>query len=431
MSLTSRTHKVENASFSKDDPQRPGMAAPDMAHPGAVLLRAKASGAPLAPTDVMQLQSSIGNRATRQFLAGASPGKPPIQRRENKTGLPDGLKAGVESISGMSLDDVSVHFNSDKPAQARARAYTQGSEIHVGPGQEGSLPHEAWHVVQQKQGRVAPTFQYKGIDINTDSTLETEADLMGAKAASLSSVAARLPSAGESLQSGQALGQTMQRKPVRQFGCFDPTPDDFADEDFDEVTLTHGGNHSKYDDVLAPSRLERAKLQGSDDQSVAEPLEVRDVDVAVNARKKLKHFGRTIHGKGSKIELATRKVQVYKIMDPTHEFYTAKASKNLRSIERSGLDPSRGGKRNLGDVDSVSDYMSRGHLYFCTEPDGCQIYADRFGLGEGNYVILKFTMPLGAEITVDPEWDGGFRTTEQIAPRNVQIHSRHEKRRRR
>ncbi|MEM7041075.1 MAG: DUF4157 domain-containing protein [Bacteroidota bacterium] len=36
----------------------------------------------------------------------------------------------------------------------QAHAYDQGTDIHIGPGQEKHLPHEAWHVVQQKQGRV-------------------------------------------------------------------------------------------------------------------------------------------------------------------------------------------------------------------------------------------------------------------------------------
>ncbi len=100
----------------------------------------------------------------------------------NRTGLPDSLKSGVEAMSGLSMDDVRVHYNSDKPAQLQAHAYTQGSDIHVAPGQEKHLAHEAWHVVQQKQGRVTPTFQMKaGIGINDDRTLESEADAMGAK----------------------------------------------------------------------------------------------------------------------------------------------------------------------------------------------------------------------------------------------------------
>jgi hypothetical protein len=107
-----------------------------------------------------------------------------VAQREpaNRTGLPDSLKSGVEAMSGLSMDDVRVHYNSDKPAQLQAHAYTQGSDIHVAPGQEQHLAHEAWHVVQQKQGRVAPTAQLKGVALNDDDSLEKEADLMGARA---------------------------------------------------------------------------------------------------------------------------------------------------------------------------------------------------------------------------------------------------------
>ncbi len=79
----------------------------------------------------------------------------------NNTGLPDTLKTGMEGLSGLSLDDVKVHYNSPKPAAIQAHAYAQGTDIHMAPGQEKHLPHEAWHVVQQKQGRVRPTMQLK------------------------------------------------------------------------------------------------------------------------------------------------------------------------------------------------------------------------------------------------------------------------------
>lgn len=108
--------------------------------------------------------------------------EPPTQRAENTTGLPDTLKAGIEHLSGMSMDDVQVHYNSSKPAQVQALAYTQGAEIHVGAGQEKHLPHEAWHVVQQMQGRVSPTMQTQRGTINDDPRLEREATLMGEKA---------------------------------------------------------------------------------------------------------------------------------------------------------------------------------------------------------------------------------------------------------
>lgn len=96
----------------------------------------------------------------------------------NNTGLPDKLKTDVENLSGYSMDDVRVHYNSPKPAQLQALAYTQGTDIHVGPGQEKHLPHEAWHVVQQKQGRVQPTMQLRGVNVNDNEGLEKEADMM-------------------------------------------------------------------------------------------------------------------------------------------------------------------------------------------------------------------------------------------------------------
>ena len=60
----------------------------------------------------------------------------PPEDKPNNTGLPDNLKAGVESLSGLSLDNVKVHYNSSEPAQLNAHAYAQGTDIHLGPGQE-------------------------------------------------------------------------------------------------------------------------------------------------------------------------------------------------------------------------------------------------------------------------------------------------------
>ncbi|MEL6127504.1 MAG: DUF4157 domain-containing protein, partial [Pseudomonadota bacterium] len=63
----------------------------------------------------------------------------PVQRAENaapnNTGMPDGLKSGIEGLSGMDLSDVRVHRDSPAPAQVNALAYAQGSNIHLGPGQ--------------------------------------------------------------------------------------------------------------------------------------------------------------------------------------------------------------------------------------------------------------------------------------------------------
>lgn len=109
-------------------------------------------------------------------------GKMAAPAPKNETGLPDDLKAGVENLSGFSLDDVRVHYNSSKPATVQALAYTQGTDIHVAPGQEKHLPHEAWHVAQQMAGRVSPTTSVNGMPVNDNAALEHEADVMGTKA---------------------------------------------------------------------------------------------------------------------------------------------------------------------------------------------------------------------------------------------------------
>jgi hypothetical protein len=112
-----------------------------------------------------------------QLQSTAKPGK--------SNGLPAQLRAGIEALSGMDMSHVQVHRNSAKPAQLNAMAYAQGNQIHLGPGQEKHLPHEAWHVVQQAQGRVAPTMQMAGAAVNDNPALEREADVMGAKALGL------------------------------------------------------------------------------------------------------------------------------------------------------------------------------------------------------------------------------------------------------
>ena len=96
--------------------------------------------------------------------------------------LPDRLQQGMEALSGYALDDVKVHYDSPKPAALGAYAYAQGTDIYLGPGQARHLPHETWHVVQQKQGRVGVTRQYNGIPLNENRYLEREADFMGARA---------------------------------------------------------------------------------------------------------------------------------------------------------------------------------------------------------------------------------------------------------
>ncbi|GLQ90975.1 hypothetical protein GCM10007898_45510 [Dyella flagellata] len=133
------------------------------------------------------LQSSPRQAVQRQRLDTLQ--RAPSESVESKSnsagGLPIDLRRNMGAMSGVDLDDVRVHRNSSKPAQLNALAYAQGSDIHLGPGQERHLPHEAWHVVQQAQGRVKPTLQMKqGVLVNDDAGLEHEADEMGRRAVS-------------------------------------------------------------------------------------------------------------------------------------------------------------------------------------------------------------------------------------------------------
>jgi hypothetical protein len=170
-----------------------------VSNPASIIQSDKINPNSLIHVDVLQLQRAIGNKAVGRLLSGIQnhstvqlatvqrkeipKEEEPLQtKRENNTGMSDNLKTGVESLSGIDLSDVRVHYNSSKPAEVGALAYTQGADIHVAPGQEKHLPHEAWHVVQQAQGRVRPTIQLKDIAVNDDTGLEQEAHAMGKKA---------------------------------------------------------------------------------------------------------------------------------------------------------------------------------------------------------------------------------------------------------
>lgn len=54
--------------------------------------------------------------------------------RPNNTGIQDRLKSGLESLSGYVISSVRVYYNSPKPQELGALAYTQGANIYMGPG---------------------------------------------------------------------------------------------------------------------------------------------------------------------------------------------------------------------------------------------------------------------------------------------------------
>lgn len=93
--------------------------------------------------------------------------------------LPGGLRQALEYLSGLDMSDVRVHYHSPWPERFGARAFAFGCEIHLGPQSEAALAHEAWHVVQQKQGRVVANGSVAGVGMNDEAALEREADWMG------------------------------------------------------------------------------------------------------------------------------------------------------------------------------------------------------------------------------------------------------------
>lgn len=229
--------------------------------------------------------------AQRQRIASIFGG--PIQTKKNTTGLPDHLKTGIESLSGIDISDVRVHRDSSKPAQLNALAYTQGNDIYLGPGQERHLPHEAWHAVQQKQGRVKPTGTISGMPLNDSQALEKEADMMGA----------------DSLQKRRADDQNQDLKTIgsSQFGAvrqfvtwywdndhwitFEETDQDLPThegkyyyEEFDDeaetveddvvMTLEYGQSHGDYHFT---GKVTKKKAQWTIDKS--EALEIMEAEI--------------------------------------------------------------------------------------------------------------------------------------------------------
>jgi hypothetical protein len=142
---------------------------------------------------LQQLSAMPASQALQKKSTATPPALPAAERSPaaaSAQGLPPALKHGMQALSGFSMDQVRVHYHSSAPAQLQALAYAQGQDIYLGPGQESQLPHEAWHVVQQAQGRVPALWQMKGgPSVNDDRGLEAEADRMGAQALTLAGFA--------------------------------------------------------------------------------------------------------------------------------------------------------------------------------------------------------------------------------------------------
>jgi hypothetical protein len=134
------------------------------------------------PASPLQAKASGGKMQSVMRAIAQTPSRPGQP-------LPQPVQRKMEGAFGADFSDVRIHQGS-QAKNIGAIAYTQGSNIHFQPGQynphnpngQKLLGHELTHVLQQRVGRVS-TPQAKGLPINRDSALESEADQLGAKAA--------------------------------------------------------------------------------------------------------------------------------------------------------------------------------------------------------------------------------------------------------
>ena len=148
---------------------------------------------------------------------------PPIASAKQNKHLPSNLQSNMETSLGHDFSNVGIHTNSQKAVQMNARAFTQGEQVHFAPGEfnpnsskgQDLIGHEFTHVAQQRAGVVKPTkVLQKGIVINDNKSLESEADSFGKKAARGEAVS-KYRSAGlgmrSSLRTAQAKSLVIQR----------------------------------------------------------------------------------------------------------------------------------------------------------------------------------------------------------------------------
>ncbi|GAB4477635.1 MAG: hypothetical protein OHK0057_27590 [Thermoflexibacter sp.] len=142
------------------------------------------------------LQSSENQRkGVSQNAPSSNIFAPSQMKKDSATGsgidLPAQLKTQMESSMNADFTGVKIHTNSSEAKQMGAKAFARGNNIHFAQGyynpdsQKGKemLGHELAHILQQRQGKVKPTGTSGGYAVNTDDSLENQADNIGKKAA--------------------------------------------------------------------------------------------------------------------------------------------------------------------------------------------------------------------------------------------------------
>lgn len=147
----------------------------------------------------------------------------PLQLKSCGSGLPlpSDVRDKMEQSFNTDFTDVRVHRGSEAKAIG-ALAFTQGNNIYFQPEQynpkslagQTLLGHELTHVVQQRAGLVKPQSRRGDLSINADSTLEAEADRLGAKAAH--GGIAQVTKTGVGLQRQAEVAQQQRPKTIKE-----------------------------------------------------------------------------------------------------------------------------------------------------------------------------------------------------------------------
>lgn len=130
--------------------------------------------------------AASGARADEQAPVG-------VGKRSSPGGgspLPEEVRLKMETAFGADFGGIRV-YQDGRAEEMGAHAFAYGEELHFAPGKldlssEAGLTllgHELAHVVQQRQGRVAPEQTTGDTAVNRDPALEAEADQLGARAA--------------------------------------------------------------------------------------------------------------------------------------------------------------------------------------------------------------------------------------------------------
>ncbi|WP_425213759.1 DUF4157 domain-containing protein [Tumidithrix helvetica] len=238
-------------------------------------------------------QELIAHELTHVVQQRSADSRTTLKRKQtaNNTGLPDQVKTGVENLSGIGMDDVKVHYNSSKPAQIQALAYTQGTDIYVGAGEEKHLAHEAWHVVQQKQGRVKSPLQAKGAPINSDPQLEKEADEMGDRASRSSGKQLVQEVAHQTISAKNNANMPIQRT----YAALSPMAKARVDQQSEEK---YASKTQEFEFKMAPKIMKDAKVNAVVDVLLARVKQIVDAWAKATGRDQAKTYEREFAWKG-------------------------------------------------------------------------------------------------------------------------------------